>query len=44
MLLNMWYTAWVDSAKEPEPWHGEKRQPRICEAPKESKAAQAVKE
>lgn len=21
MLLNLWYTAWIDSAKEPEPWH-----------------------
>ncbi len=21
MLLNMWYTAWVDSAQEPEPYH-----------------------
>ena len=20
MLLNLWYTAWIDSAKEPEPW------------------------
>ncbi len=28
MLLNMWYTAWVDSAKEPEPWRGDKREPR----------------
>jgi hypothetical protein len=25
MLLNMWYTAWVDSAQDPEHWHGEKR-------------------
>jgi len=22
MLLNLWYTAWIDSAKEPAPWHG----------------------
>jgi hypothetical protein len=22
MLLNLWYTAWIDSAKEPVPWHG----------------------
>ncbi len=42
MLLNMWYTAWVDSAKDPEPYHGEKREPRICNAPKQSKAAPAV--
>jgi hypothetical protein len=44
MLLNMWYTAWVDSAKEPEPWRGEKREPRICNASKESKAAAAAKD
>ncbi|HVJ06335.1 MAG TPA: hypothetical protein VM578_11740 [Candidatus Saccharimonadales bacterium] len=42
MLLNMWYTAWVDSAKDPEPWHGERHEPRICNAPKESKAAAAA--
>lgn len=23
MLLNMWYTAWIDSEREPEPRHGE---------------------
>ncbi len=23
MLLNLWYTAWIDSAKEPEPRHGQ---------------------
>jgi hypothetical protein len=44
MLLNMWYTAWVDSAKEPEPYRGERHEPRICVAPKERKAAPAVKE
>ncbi|HVP64417.1 MAG TPA: nuclease [candidate division Zixibacteria bacterium] len=33
MLLNMWYTAWVDSAQDPEPWHdhGDKK-PHACEA------------
>jgi hypothetical protein len=41
MLLNMWYTAWVDSAKEPEPWHGEKREPRVCAATKVSPASAA---
>ncbi len=30
MLLNLWYTAWIDSAKEPESRHGEKREPRLC--------------
>jgi hypothetical protein len=44
MLLNMWYTAWVDSAHEPEPWRGEKREPRVCIAPKEGSSASAVKE
>ena len=44
MLLNMWYTAWIDSANDPEPWHGEKREPRVCNATKESPAASAVKE
>jgi hypothetical protein len=34
MLLDMWYTAWVDSAQDPEPWRGEKREPRQCVAPK----------
>jgi hypothetical protein len=44
MLLNMWYTAWIDSAKDPEPWHGEKREPRTCNAPSGSRAASAAKE
>jgi hypothetical protein len=44
MLLNMWYTAWVDSAKDPEPWHGEKREPRVCVAPKNSPAQSTAKE
>ncbi len=44
MLLNMWYTAWVDSAKDPEPWHAEKREPCICDALKEITAASAAKE
>jgi hypothetical protein len=42
MLLNMWYTAWVDSAHDPEPWHGEKRTPRICNAA--TSTASAAKE
>lgn len=25
MLVNLWYTAWIDSAIEPEPWPAEKR-------------------
>jgi hypothetical protein len=33
MLLNMWYTAWVDSAKEPEARHGDK--PKAAVAAKE---------
>ncbi len=33
MLLNLWYTAWIDSAQDPELWHGEKREPRVCTAP-----------
>lgn len=33
MLLNMWYTAWVESAVDPEPWR-ERREPRQCVAPK----------
>lgn len=32
MLLNMWYTAWVESAQEPEPWR-ERREPRQCAVP-----------
>jgi len=33
MLLNMWYTAWVDSARDPEPYHGprEERKEHGCE-------------
>jgi hypothetical protein len=26
MLLNLWYTAWLDSAQEPEPWRGGNRE------------------
>lgn len=37
MLLNMWYTAWVDSAKDPEPYHAAQHEPRVCHAPQESK-------
>jgi hypothetical protein len=29
MLLNMWYTAWVDSAQDPEPRYGEQHEPRM---------------
>jgi len=29
MLLNLWYTAWIDSAKEPESWHGNKHESRV---------------
>jgi len=36
----MWYTAWVDSAEDPEAWHGEKREPRQCVAPKPSAGGQ----
>jgi hypothetical protein len=36
MLLNMWYTAWLDSAQQPEAWHAEKHEPRICNALKDS--------
>jgi len=32
MLLNLWYTAWVDSAQEPESSHGENREPRMNNA------------
>jgi hypothetical protein len=32
MLLNMWYTAWVDSAQSPEPWHSAKHESRILNA------------
>ncbi len=31
MLLNLWYTAWLDSAMEPESWHGEKRELRLSD-------------
>jgi hypothetical protein len=41
MLLNLWYTAWVDSATEPEPYHGEHHEPRTCGA---SSTAQPVKQ
>ena len=27
MLLNLWYTAWVDSAQEPESTHGVNHEP-----------------
>lgn len=26
MLLNLWYTAWVDSSEDPGPWHGNHRE------------------
>ncbi|MGA3127551.1 MAG: nuclease [Candidatus Korobacteraceae bacterium] len=44
MLLNLWYTAWIDSAKEPEPSHGEKHEPRICNASNGEMAALAPRE
>jgi hypothetical protein len=33
MLANMWYTAWVESAVEPEPYKGsgDRATPRQCE-------------
>ena len=37
MLLNLWYTAWVDSAKEPEPYHST-REPKQRECPPVPKA------
>jgi hypothetical protein len=43
MLLNMWYTAWVDSAQQPEPRHGAGSEPRIANVPA-GMAALAVKE
>jgi hypothetical protein len=31
MLANMWYTAWVDSAQEPEPYHGSReKKEKVC--------------
>lgn len=41
MLLNMWYTAWLDSATEPEPWHVGKPNPAPASRPS---TAPAVKE
>jgi hypothetical protein len=35
MLLNMWYTAWVESAQDPEPWR-DHREPRQCVSPKDT--------
>jgi hypothetical protein len=32
MLLNMWYTAWVDSGRETEPGHSDKHEPRSFKA------------
>ncbi len=31
MLANLWYTAWVESAVEPEPYRGERTTPKKCE-------------
>jgi hypothetical protein len=42
MLLNMWYTAWVDSARAPEQWHAEKHEPRAGKGAKSGKAAMAA--
>ncbi len=42
MLLNLWYTAWIDSAKEPEPWHGDRHEPRGCNAGDDSRTALAA--
>ena len=44
MLLNLWYTAWIDSAKNPESWHGDKREPRICNASNQAMAALAPRQ
>jgi hypothetical protein len=41
MLLNMWYTAWIDSAREPEPRHADKPGPASATRPH---TALAVKE
>ena len=30
MLANMWYTAWVDSATDPEPYHPRENKPKTC--------------
>jgi hypothetical protein len=38
MLVNLWYTAWVDSAKEPEPYHST-REPKERQCPPAPKAA-----
>jgi hypothetical protein len=35
MLVNMWYTAWVDSAQEPEPYHNT-REPKEKKCPPEA--------
>lgn len=31
MLVNMWYTAWLESAVEPPPYNGERTAPKKCE-------------
>ena len=30
MLANMWYTAWIDSATDPEPYHARENKPMTC--------------
>jgi hypothetical protein len=30
MLANMWYTAWIDSATDPEPYHARENKPKTC--------------
>jgi len=44
MLLNLWYTAWVDSAKDPEPWHRDKRESHVYNPSNEVMAAFAAGE
>jgi len=44
MLLNLWFTAWQDSARQPEPWHAEKHEPKVCKAAKRNTVAQAASE
>jgi hypothetical protein len=38
MLLDLWYTAWLDSATEPEAWHPQKHEPSPqCAAGKDAR-------
>jgi hypothetical protein len=44
MLVNMWYTAWVDSAQEPEPYHATRTEKQEKPCPPEAAQPAGAKE